>query len=308
MSPIGQISNVADQTDTLARGRLRAALIPDCLVEARRVANIVIAGWHGRRKRGTGDNFWQFRQFTQGESVSNIDWRKSARDDQLYVRDKEWETAHTVWLWADLSPSMQFQSEMSEVSKESRSLVILFALAEILSRSGERIGIPGVMDPILARNGAERLAQVLAHNRAQNLKSTMPDLSNVKRLSDIIVISDFLGDGEEIISQVAPVAQRGTRGHLIEVSDPTEEIFPYTGRIEFRDPETNARLVAGKASTIAEDYSIAYKNRRTALSDEIRRMGWSYTHHRTDRAASEALASVHGFLSGLGANQNGSAI
>ena len=69
MSPIGQISNVADQTDTLARGCLRAALIPDCLVEARRVANIVIAGWHGRRKRGTGDNFWQFRQFTQGESV-----------------------------------------------------------------------------------------------------------------------------------------------------------------------------------------------------------------------------------------------
>ena len=108
MSPIGQISKIADQTDTLARGRLRAALIPDCLVEARRVANIVSAGWHGRRKRGTGDNFWQFRQFTQGESVANIDWRKSARDDQLYVRDKEWETAHTVWLWADLSPSMQF--------------------------------------------------------------------------------------------------------------------------------------------------------------------------------------------------------
>ena len=308
MSPIGQISKIADQTDTLARGRLRAALIPDCLVEARRVANIVSAGWHGRRKRGTGDNFWQFRQFTQGESVANIDWRKSARDDQLYVRDKEWETAHTVWLWADLSPSMQFQSELGDVSKESRSLVILFALAEILSRSGERIGIPGVMDPILARNGAERLAQILAHDRKLNDKQSIPDLSNVKRLSDIVIISDFLGDGEEIISQVTPIAQRGTRGHLIEVSDPAEETFPYTGRIEFRDPETNARLVAGKASTIAEDYSNAYKNRRVALSDEIRRMGWSYTHHRTDRAASEALASVHGFLTGLGGSQNRGAI
>lgn len=308
MSPIGQISKIADQTDTLARGRLRAALIPDCLVEARRVANIVSAGWHGRRKRGTGDNFWQFRQFTQGESVTNIDWRKSARDDQLYVRDKEWETAHTVWLWADLSPSMQFQSELGDVSKESRSLVILFALAEILSRSGERIGIPGVMDPILARNGAERLAQILAHDRKLNDKQSIPDLSNVKRLSDIVIISDFLGDGEEIISQVKPIAQRGTRGHLIEVSDPVEETFPYTGRIEFRDPETNARLVAGKASTIAEDYSNAYKNRRVALSDEIRRMGWSYTHHRTDRAASEALASVHGFLTGLGGSQGRGAI
>lgn len=298
MWPIGQISQPSLQSDTLARGRLRAALIPDCLVEARRVANIVIAGWHGRRKRGVGDNFWQFRHFSDGESLSQIDWRKSARDEQLYVRDKEWETAHTVWLWADMSPSMQFKSDMSTVSKESRALVIMFALAEILSRSGERIGIPGLMAPILARNGAERLAQALMASTSSSKSQHLPDLASIQKLSDVILISDFLGDGEKILADIAPLARRGSNGHLIEISDPAEEVFPYSGRVVFVDPETKMELMAGKAANLAEDYAKAYTNRRLALSEQVRRLNWNYATHRTDKAASDALATIHGFLSG----------
>jgi uncharacterized protein (DUF58 family) len=93
--------NPTARLDALARARQRAALLPDCLAEARRVANTVIAGWHGRRKRGIGETFWQFRPYVEGESLSRIDWRRSARDDNLYVRDREWEAAHTIWLWAD---------------------------------------------------------------------------------------------------------------------------------------------------------------------------------------------------------------
>lgn len=302
MSPIGHIAPSVDRNDALARGRLRAALIPDCLVEARRVANIVIAGWHGRRKRGIGDNFWQFRQYRDGESFSQIDWRKSARDEHLYVRDKEWETAHTIWLWVDLSNSMKFQSEMSDVSKESRALVILFALAEILCRSGERIGMPGIMAPILARNGAERLAQALISTQVSSESGNLPDMSPIKRLSDVILISDFLGDSEKIIEQVAQVSKRGTMGHLIEIADPAEEVFPYTGRVEFYDPETDMRLVAGKAASVAEDYVKAYKDRKIALSNQIRRLGWNMVNHRTDLPASSALGTLHGFLSGMKVN------
>ena len=46
----------------------------------------------------------------------------------------------------------------ASVSKESRALVLMLALAELLARSGERIGWPGVTDPFSARNAAERLA------------------------------------------------------------------------------------------------------------------------------------------------------
>ena len=78
--------------------------LPALMVAARDVAATVMYGVHGRRRAGVGETFWQFRQFAWGEPVQRIDWRRSARDDRLYVREREWESAHTVWIWPDLSP------------------------------------------------------------------------------------------------------------------------------------------------------------------------------------------------------------
>jgi len=290
MARIGEASAPVATRDALARARQRASLIPDLLVEAQRVTNTVISGWHGRRRRGIGENFWQFRPYVDGESMSRIDWRRSARDDHVYVRDKEWEAAHTIWLWADPSPSMLYKSRGATVSKEARALVLIFALAELLSRSGERIGWPGLTDPISSRNGAERLAARLIH--APELPSR-PELSQLRRFSDIIIASDFLDPVEETQEWLDALARRGVRAHLIEISDPAEETFPYSGRTQFRDPESGEKLTAGRAETIAEDYRRVYTARREELSSWCRKLGWSYTVNHTDRLASEALVSVH---------------
>lgn len=290
MAQIGTAVSPVVTPDALARARQRAALVPDLLVEARRVVNTVIAGWHGRRKRGIGENFWQFRPYVEGEAQARIDWRRSARDDHIYVRDREWEAAHTVWLWADPSPSMLYQSNAAEVSKESRALVLVLALAELLSRSGERIAWPGLTDPFTARNGAERLAGHLIHSAERPAR---PDLTQIRRMSDLVVASDFLDPAEDTIDWLAPLADRGVRVHLIEIADPAEETFPYAGRTEFRDPETGSKLTAGRAETVAEDYRSQYMMRREELIEWCRRIAWSYTVNHTDRLASEALVRVH---------------
>ncbi|MCQ2003581.1 DUF58 domain-containing protein [Rhizobium sp. NRK18] len=296
MAAIGQKVIPTPATETLARARQRAALIPDCMVEAKRIANTVIAGWHGRRKRGIGENFWQFRPFTEGESLSRIDWRRSARDDHVYVRDREWEAAHTVWLWADLSPSMMYKSSMAPVSKESRAMVLMLALAEILARSGERIGCPGVMEPVSARNAAERLATALMHT---DIDGGLPDTGMIRSLSDLVLIGDFLDTPEAILDRLGPLAKRGLRGHVVEIADPAEEEFPYAGRTEFVDPETGDKLISGRAETVREDYRNAYLSRRSALGESLRHLGWNFISHRTDHLASEALVAVHMYLSGM---------
>lgn len=296
MASIGQIVNPTSGNDALSRARQRAALVPDCLVEAKRIANTVIAGWHGRRKRGIGENFWQFRPYSEGESLSRIDWRRSARDDHTYVRDREWEAAHTIWLWADMSPSMMYKSTYGSVSKESRALVIMLALAEILARSGERIGCPGVMEPISARNAAERLAAALMHTP---LTGGLPETVMVRGWSDLILIGDFLDDAPAIMARLGPLARRGLRGHVVEIADPAEEIFPYNGRTEFSDPETGERLTSGRAESLREAYRNAYLARRENLGQSLRHLGWTFVSHRTDHLASEALVAVHMYLSGM---------
>src|SRR4029078_12640071 len=98
MARIGEAPAPVATREALARARMRAALVPDLLIEARRIVTTVRSGGRAPRNGGIGENFWQFRPYVEGEAVSRIDWRRSARDDHTYVRDREWEDAHTVWL------------------------------------------------------------------------------------------------------------------------------------------------------------------------------------------------------------------
>jgi uncharacterized protein (DUF58 family) len=295
MAAIGEATAPVATSEALARARMRAALVPDLLIEARRIVNTVFAGWHGRRKRGIGENFWQFRPYVDGDAISRIDWRRSARDDHTYVRDREWEAAHTVWLWADPSPSMLYKSRGGTVSKQSRAMVLTLALAELLSRSGERIAWPGLTDPFAARNGSERLAARLSHAAELPAK---PDLSSIRRFCDIVIASDFLDPVEETMAWLDVLTRHGVRAHLIEIADPAEESFPYAGRTEFRDPETGEKLTAGRAEMFSEEYRNVYQARRAELVSWCKRFGWSYTVNHTDRLASDALVQVHFAMTG----------
>src|SRR5437868_14228355 len=128
-------------------GRTLAANLPRLILESREIAATGIHGLHGRRRAGSGENFWQFRRFMSGEEARRIDWRRSARGDDLFVREREWEAAHTVWIWADRSPSMAYKWNLARDPKLDRALVIGFALADILVDAGERVGMPGLVRP-----------------------------------------------------------------------------------------------------------------------------------------------------------------
>src|SRR6266511_2178111 len=155
---VAVVERAAGESQTLA------ATMPRLVLEARRVAATVMHGLHGRRRAGPGENFWQYRRFVSGEPSGNVDWRRSARDDHLYVREHEWEATHTVWIWPDRSPSMVFASPTVWETKLDRALVVAFALAEILVEGGERIGIPGIMRPTASRNVIERMAEAIVHD------------------------------------------------------------------------------------------------------------------------------------------------
>jgi uncharacterized protein (DUF58 family) len=290
---IGTSVEHSPATGLLARSRARAALIPDLLVEASRVANNVFAGWHGRRRRGIGENFWQFRPYVPGENFAAIDWRRSARDDHVYVRDREWQASHTIWLWVDESPSMLYKSRQAGVSKQSRALVIALAMAELLARSGERVGWLGVSPPIVHRHAAERLAEALVIAGPQ---TGFAQTGLVRDHAEIILVSDFLesaADEKRHHAVFEQLSQKRVRGHLVQIVDPVEEAFPYSGRIEFIDPETRRRMNLGSAKALQEDYRALFAAHSKSLADFANRLGWSHTLHHTDRLASEALQSLH---------------
>lgn len=264
-----------------------SSAMPRLVSDARRAAASVVAGVHGRRRAGTGETFWQFRFFTSGEPASRVDWRRSARDDRLYVREREWEAAQSIWLWLDRSPSMAYQSSLSPISKLDRGLVIGLAAADMLVRGGERVGLIGLTPPIASRRIIERLAEALVLDR--NPGAGLPSSHSLGARSEAILVSDFIAPLDEIDAALKRLSDRGARGHLVMVRDPAEDLFPFAGRTEFTDPEDGFRLRVGDA----EGFKATYHNRIAAHLEGVRqsalRLGWSFTLHRTDRPVSETV-------------------
>jgi uncharacterized protein (DUF58 family) len=275
----------------VAGGRSLSETMPRLMLEARRIAATVIHGLHGRRRAGSGENFWQYRRFAFGEPAHRIDWRRSARDDHLYVREREWEAAHTVWIWPDRSPSMTFASGLSNVSKLERTLVLAFALAEVLVEGGERIGMPGIMRPRVSRDVIDRMAQAIIHD--QHDRASLPPSFAPSALAGIVVLSDLWSPIGDIQRTLAQLSSAGAHGHLVQIVDPAEETFPYSGRVEFIEPEGAGAVTAGRAETWRADFEARVARHRADIRAETDRLGWSFTIHRTDRPASELLLALH---------------
>jgi uncharacterized protein (DUF58 family) len=271
-----------------------ARALPRLTIEARRVSAAAVHGLHGRRQAGTGENFWQFRHFTFGEAASRVDWRRSARDDHLYVREREWDSAHTVWLWVDRSTSMAYVSDLADTPKIERALVLGFALADLLVRGGERVGLIGAARPSSTRAIVEKLAEaLLADDRPP---SGLPEALPLAPLTEAVLIGDFLAPAAQTIATISALAARGAHGHLLMIADPIEETFPFVGRTELVDPEDGVRLTAGRIQALRDGYVERLAAHRETLRRETQRLGWTMTLHRTDRPASQAILAVHTLL------------
>jgi uncharacterized protein (DUF58 family) len=271
--------------------RSLAQSMPRLVLEARRVAATVIHGLHGRRRAGPGENFWQYRRFMSGEPAQNVDWRRSARDDHLYVREREWEASHTVWIWADRSPSMAFASNLADESKLERGLVIAFALAEVLVQGGERVGLPGLMRPTGSRNVIDRMAEAILHDASE--RGSLPPTFAPSPLSEIVMLSDFWSPIAELQQTITQLAARGAHGHLVQIVDPAEESFPYAGRVEFIEPEGAGSVTAGRAESWRTGYQGLIARHRDAIRADADQRAWTFAIHRTDRPATELLLGLH---------------
>ncbi len=290
--PAGQSSLEVSRLELEAHGL--ADRLPDLVIEANRIASTVAHGIHGRRRAGPGETFWQFRQFEGADAATLIDWRRSASSDLLFVREREWEAAHTIWLWPDLSPSMNFRSTLSSVTKRERAVVLLLAAAELLVRGGERVALLGLGRPTASRKAATLIAETILTNLDSSLLTTsLPPKMRLPRFSGAILVSDFLEPLDVLGARLEEMAAAGVAGHIVQVMDPAEETLPYEGRAEFLGLEgAGERWVVDRVESLRGDYLKRLADHRAGLEAIARRLGWSLLVHHTDRPPHEALLSL----------------
>ena len=91
-------------------------------------------------------------------------------------------------------------------------------------------------------------------------------------LSEIVLLSDLwspIDRGEA--NAVGQLSATGAHGHVVQIVDPAEETFPYSGRVEFIEPEGAGAITAGRAETWRADYEARVARHRAEIRAEDRR-------------------------------------
>jgi len=276
-----------------------SARLPSLVIAARNVAQTVRHGVHGRRRAGSGETFWQFRPFISGEPSSRVDWRRSAREEHAYVREREWEAAHTVWIWFDRSASMRFGSSLAQATKIDRAAVIALAFADLCVRGGERAGLLGLMRPIADASVVERFAEAIATDERLHgpSEAVLPPSYPAAARSMALLVGDFLCEPEQTEQALRSISAQGAVGELVIVVDPIEETYPFSGNVEFFHPDGGLRLLRPRAQNIRDAYLARLAAHREALRSICAKLGWGMSLSRTDGSAAEILLALRMRLS-----------
>jgi uncharacterized protein (DUF58 family) len=193
---------------------------------------------------------------------------------------------------------MRFASRPDLSTKLDRASLLALALASLLTRGGERIGLLGNgAKPASGRIAVGRLAHELVEALPQD--AALPPPAAVGKNAQLVWLSDFLSPLGDIERAVRGLAGAGLTGHLVHIVDPVEQDFPFRGRTRFEWSAPHRSEVFGRAERIREDYCRRFRAQSDAVAALARGLGWSYLIHRTDRQPVKALVALYAELAGL---------
>ncbi|WP_120634763.1 DUF58 domain-containing protein [Ruegeria sp. EL01] len=279
------------------RSEAEASRLPPLLARAEHLAGTVLLGDHGRRRSGMGDDFWQYRPAQIGDSRRMIDHRRSARGDQQFVREREWQIAQSIMLWVDQGSSMRFASEKTLPTKADRARLLGLATAILLARGGERVGLTGTTLPP-RRGNAQIIRLAQAWSKDEQTDYAPPEHRAMIPHARAVFISDFLGPMDEVELALTKAADRGVKGVVLQILDPGEETFPYQGRTIFESVGGSVRHETLKAGELRERYLDRLARRKDALTQLCRATGWRLGLHHTGDSAQAALLWLYRALDG----------
>jgi uncharacterized protein (DUF58 family) len=261
-----------------------------------------LAGGYRTAHRGTGTDLAGLREYLPGDDARHIDWNATARlrepQLRLFTEDREL----TVWLVLDRSASMSVGPPGRGKHDVLTELAVV--LARMFSRGGNRVGallydttvriVPlGTGRTHVLRIGAE-LARTAdrRHSRTTNLAAMLDAVAKLaKRRALIVVVSDFIGDGdwERSLLRLAP------RHEVValRVVDAADDELPDAGLVVVEDAETGEQLVIDSSDPLLRARIAAQVGERDAsLAAGMRRAGVPLHRIGTDADLAAALVDV----------------
>jgi uncharacterized protein (DUF58 family) len=265
---------------------------------AKTVVEGFVAGLHRSADLGFSHEFAEYRAYTAGDDLRNVDWNVFARTDRAYVKRYRGETNSPVTMLLDASNSMNYASHSVTKMNYARFMAAaIFYLA--VRKQRDAAGLLVFDDEVRNYIGpSARYGQLprllsgleLAEPRARtNFEQPLRHLEGLLRRRGIVVIlSDFYESPRTLIRAIEPLRFRGNEVLLFHILDPRELRPDLGGSTVLIDLETRARIEV-TAEYAAREYSERIAQHVESLRDAAQRAGLSYQLLVTDRPLDDAL-------------------
>jgi uncharacterized protein (DUF58 family) len=267
-----------------------ASHIPALAIKTYEMAENLIHGFHNRRRPGTGEKFWQFRDYFPGDRPQDIDWRQSARTDRVFIREKERQSTRKTWLWCASGPGMDYRSPRAHSSKREAARLLTLALAILLTRAEEQIGTYGDTRTGRSEEKLQDFTNDLLSVKHESLPPSQTYTPSPN--SSVILVGDFLSSQEEISDCFQRLSSTVRTAIIVQVLDPSELDLDFRGRVIFEEFEGAARQSVQDAQSVR----LAYRNRINQhldfLRDTCEHRNWDYVLHSTGNPPGDVLRDL----------------
>lgn len=272
-------------------------------MNARFIVEGYMAGEHKSPYRGFAIEFAQHREYAPGDDVRHLDWKVQAKTERYYIKQYEQETNFVAHLLLDGSESMKYGS--GEISKLEYGKMMAACLAYVVLHQRDAVAL-GIFDEDIQeylprsdnRDNLFKIMNRLAGFdpvRETKIASVLHGMANqIRRKGIVIVISDFFDDENEIIESIQHLRFSGHEVILMQVLDPYEIEFPFTGMVEF-DGLENIPKVQTRPTQIKKTYHKEFEAFRARLRDACERHQCHFLDVRTDHALDEVLSNYLAF-------------
>jgi len=268
-------------------------------MNARFIVEGYMAGEHKSPYRGFAIEFAQHREYAPGDDVRHLDWKVQAKTERYYIKQYEQETNFVAHLLLDGSESMKYGS--GEISKFEYGKMMAACLAYLILHQRDAVAL-GIFDEEVQeylprsdnRDNLFRIMDRLAGFeplRGTRLAPVLHGMAGqIKRKGIVIVISDFFDDEEELLQSVQHLRFKGHEVIMMQVLDPCEIDFPFTGNVEFEGLE-DLPIIRTRPSQIKKSYHREFEKFRDRLRSDVERHQCHFVGVRTDQPLDEVLAN-----------------
>ena len=222
----------------------------------RGTAEGAFAGPHKSHFRGTAVEFADYREYSPGDDIRQVDWKVFARTDRHYLRLYDAERNLLTYLVVDKSGSMEYSGVVARTpAKLEHAARLAAALGYLVLREGDELGL-SLVDARLhqhlpaAASWAQlnRVLESLDHARAEGKTDLGACLEQVfaqtRRRGVLAVISDFLEVDERFWRAVDLFRSSRFDVILLQVVHPEELELPAVAAARFVDPEGDGHFQA----------------------------------------------------------------